>query len=187
MISQVFTQDTFKIMSLFALSPGSRLNRKDIKEKTRLNNIPLDKALMRLRSARLLKKEGNYYAISFENEYVNNFLAICSKQHKQTKKLPLSVYLLLSDFVFQASVLKGVEVYLFGSYSKLVFRKESDIDIAVLIAKDVDRKDLVKLTKKLEKVYSKNIELHFFYRKKFYANKKDPLIKEILKNGTALV
>ena len=70
MITQIFTQNCMKIMTLFGLSPGSRLNRKQIKEKVYLNNIPLDFSLLRLVNSGILKRERNFYSINFENEYV---------------------------------------------------------------------------------------------------------------------
>ena len=68
MINPAFTPDCFKIMTLFSVSPGSRHNRNEIKEKIGLNNVPLDNALFRLLNSSILKKEGNFYSVNFENE-----------------------------------------------------------------------------------------------------------------------
>ena len=68
MISQIFYANSFKIVALFALSPGSRFKRKEIKEKTKLNNVPLDKALSRLVSSGIVKKENNLFSINFESK-----------------------------------------------------------------------------------------------------------------------
>ncbi len=68
MINQIFNLDSFKILSLFSLSPGSRFRRKEIKERTKLNNIPLDKTLLKLLSGKILKKEENLYMLNFENK-----------------------------------------------------------------------------------------------------------------------
>lgn len=185
MISQIFTQNTFKIISLFSLSPGSSFNRKAIKEKTKLNNIPLDEAIARLISSEILKKEKNYYSINFENEYSQGFIDICSKQQKQMKNLPLNIYFLITDFVLQISTHKHAEAYLFGSYSKLIFTEKSDVDIAVVSIK-IDKKAIEKTARKLEKTYKKQIQLHYFEKKAFYKNKKDPIVKEIIENGIKL-
>ena len=61
MIEPVFDRDCFKIVSLFALSPGSRFKREEIKEKIRLNNVPLDKALAKLVNCHILKAEKSLY------------------------------------------------------------------------------------------------------------------------------
>lgn len=102
------------------------------------------------------------------------------------KSLPLKVYFLIADLVSALSKKKGMETYLFGSYSKLIFTEESDIDIAVL-STSIDKKAIGKEAEKLEKSYGKKVQMHFFDKKAFYSNKKDPLVREILKNGVKLI
>ncbi len=185
MLSQIFTQDAFKILTLFSLSPGSRFRRRDIKEKTRLHNVPLDKALMRLLSSDILMREGNYYSVNFENPFSKKIIDILSSQYHRMKDLPLSVYFLLADIVYSLSAVKGLEVYLFGSYSKLIFRDDSDVDIAIVSEEKLKKGELN--VSRLEKTYGKVIEIHAFEKREFYRNKRDPLIKNILKDGIRLV
>lgn len=187
MINQIFDSDSFKIMSLFSLSPGSRFRRNEIKEKTKLNNVPLDKALLRLLYSKILKKEENFYKINFQNENAKKIIEISSGQYKDLKELPFDIYLLLLNMVSEFSIIKGIEVYLFGSYSKLIYNDKSDVDIAVLTPERFNKKGIQKTTQKLEKIYKKNIETHFFMKKLFYKNKKDPLVKEIIKNSIRLI
>ena len=187
MISQIFTQDCFKIMILFSLSPGSKFNRKEIKEKVRLNNVPLDKALVNLSNSKMLKKEGKIYALDFENEHTQKLIEIVGKDHKKLKTLPLIVFYLLVDLISFLSLERKIEVFLFGSYAKLIYKEKSDVDIAVLYFKKIDKKQINKIVLKLERVYNKNIEIHYFDKMLFYKNKKDPLIKDILRNGERLI
>lgn len=187
MISQAFTKDCFKILNLFSLAPGSRFNRTEMRKKLLLNNVPLDAALVRLLSAGILSKERNYYSINFENPYSKPFLELCKKQYKQLRELPLNIYYLLVDLVSSLSLQKGTKISLFGSYAKLVYTEKSDLDLAVLTTTKTDKQFIKKITNKLEKSYNKNIELHFFDKKSFLKNKKDPLVKDIIKNGVKLM
>lgn len=187
MISQVFDHDTFKILSLFSMSPGSGFSRKEIKEKTRLNNVPLDKALAKLLSSMILVRERNYYSLNFNEPLSKDFIRICQLQHRKLKEIPFDVYLLLVDMVSDLSTEKGIEAFLFGSYSKLVYKKDSDVDIAILTVKRFDKKRIEKVIGKLEKTYGKGIEIHYFEKNEFYRNKKDQLVKSILKDGTRLI
>ncbi len=187
MISQIFDSGSFKVIALFALSPGSRFRRKEIKERTRMHNVPLDNALSRLVSSGIIKKDKGLYSVNLENPYAEQIIAIASSHHKQLKNLPLDVYLLLADMIDELSTAKGLEVWLFGSYSKLVYSEKSDIDIALLVPQDFSKDRIRKIFKKLEKHYGKNIEDHFFNARSFYRNKRDPLVKEILKNGVRLI
>ncbi len=187
MISQIFDDNVFKVIALFALSPGSRFRRKEIQEKTKLNNVPLDKALSKLMSTGILKKENGLYSINHEDRSSGQIITLASLQHKELKNLPLNVYLLLVDLVSEFSVFKNIELWLFGSYSKLVYTEKSDIDMAILGKNEIDKKETRKILRKLEKQHGKEIEEHFFDKNTFYKNKKDPLVKEILQNGIRLI
>lgn len=186
LISPVFTQDCFKILTFFSLSPGSCWRRKEIKEKTRLHNVPLDKALSILLSTKLLIKERNHYALNLENEYTKQLVELCRKQYQRLRELPLEVFYLLVDLAAVLTLQKGVEAYLFGSYAKLVYHEKSDVDIAILYSKELNKQQLAALIAKLMKTYHKKLELHYFERAAFYKNKKDPLVKGILKDGVGL-
>jgi|SRR5271157_2328071 len=189
MIEMIFDKDCFKILSLFSISPGSGFRRTQIKEKTLLNNVPLDKALTRLMITNILRNDKNIYRINFENEYSKKVVEIVSKQHKDMKELPLNVYFLIIDLVDYLSAMKrkSIEVYLFGSYSKLIYREKSDVDIAVLGPEDLDIDAISEISKKLENKYDKHIELHEFVKGEFYKNKRDPLVNDILTNGIRLI
>lgn len=151
--------------------------------------MPLDKALDRLLLCGVLRNDNNIYRINFESEYAKKVLEIVSKQHKEMKELPLNVYFLLIDLADSLSAMcrKGLEVYLFGSYSKLIYKEKSDVDIAVLGPEDMDVDAISEVVKKLEKKYGKHIELHDFVKGDFYKNKKDPMVNDILTNGIRLI
>ncbi|MEW6063011.1 MAG: hypothetical protein AB1571_01405, partial [Nanoarchaeota archaeon] len=70
MINLIFDKDIFKILTIFSLSSGSKFKRNEFKEKTKLNNIPLDNALLKLIKANLFKKEKKFYSINFENNNI---------------------------------------------------------------------------------------------------------------------
>jgi predicted nucleotidyltransferase len=187
MISLIFNKEEFKILNIFSISPGSKFRRNEIKEKTKLNNVPLDEALLKLVKSDIIKKERKFYSINFENSYSKLIIEIISKQYKFLKEIPLDVYFLITDLISESKLLRKTEIYLFGSYSKLIYKDTSDIDIAILTDSNFDKKSVNKIIQKLEKRYSKNIEIHLFEKSKFYKNKKDPLIKDILKNGIKLI
>ncbi len=188
MISPLFNQDCFKILSLFGLSPGSRFNRTELKRRTRLHNVPLDKALSLLLSSGVLRREGKYYSINFENASGKKILELCQKQYRELRELPLDVYYLLVDLIAPLSSIKGIGVFLFGSYAKLVYTDKSDVDIALLHPSGWRPPEKIKnLVKKLERIYQKKVEVHYFEKGSFYRNKRDPVVKGILKDGIKLI
>jgi len=186
MINILFDRDSFKILTLFSLSPGSRFKRNEIKQNININNVPLDYALLRLIRSNILKREGNLYSLNFENKEMKEIVNIIERDHIYLKRIPIKIYFLILDLISDKILFKDCELYLFGSYSKLVYNDKSDIDIAILTSKDLKKDLLNKLIKKLEKRYNKAIEVHFFDKNKFYKNKKDPLVKDIIKNGVKL-
>lgn len=188
MISQIFHQDCFKVLSVYGLSPGSRFNRTDIKQKTNLHNVPLDKALALLLNSGIVKKEKKYYSLHFESEYAQKIIDITRKQYKELRELPLTIYYLILEAAAFLSLLKGIEAYLFGSYAKLIYTEKSDVDIAIVHKKKFKRKEeITKIVSKIEKKYDKKIEIHYFEKDAFYKNKKDLLVKGILKDGVRLI
>lgn len=187
MITQIFDQNCVKILTLFSLSAGSNFNRKFIQEKTKLNNVPLDRSLLVLLSSNIVKREKNYYSFNFENNNTKFFIELISKEFRRLKELPLDVYYTIIDLVNFFSTEKNFDIFLFGSYAKLIFSQNSDIDIAIVYEKEFSKLKIKNYISKLEKIYGKEIEIHYFENKLFYKNKSDSLIKSILKDGVKLI
>lgn len=187
MITDIFDRDAAKVLTLFSVSPGSKFTRNEIKEKTLLNNAPLDNALTSLVKNRLIRKEKRLLQLNFENESVKKLLEIVKKEHLRFREIPLKVYYALLDFSHELSKSKSVSAaYLFGSYAKLVYTDKSDVDVAVVMA-DESTKSISRVkeaAKKLEKKHGKILELHFYSENDM--KQKDPLIKEIRTNGVEL-
>lgn len=186
MISLIFNKDIFKVLTIFSVSPGSKFRRNELKEKTKLNNVPLDAILAKLIKSSIIKKETNLYSINFEYDS-KSIINLVSKQYRYFKEIPLTIYFLILDLISENKLLNKNEAYLFGSYSKLVHKDTSDVDMAILTGKDFNKKPIEKIIQKLENKYKKKIELHFFEKSEFYKNKKDPLIKDIIKNGIKVI
>ncbi len=186
MIAQIFDSNTFKILTVMSLSRGSRFQRKELKDRTRMNNVILDKTLQMLFNSGIIKKEGKYFAFNLENKYAKQISELLLQQYRELKELPLNAYFSISDAVSFLSRFK-LELFLFGSYSKLIFKETSDIDLAV-ISDTIGghKKEISKNLQKIERKYGKTIELHYF-GSDFHKNRKDPIVSEILKNGIKLI
>ena len=186
MITQIFSNDILEILTIFSISPGSKFLRKELKERTKLNNVNLDNALNILLNTNLIKKEKRFLLLNLESS--KPIINLVSEQYRELRELPLDVYFSIATLIFYLSKLSGIDSYLFGSYAKLVFKNISDIDIAVVSDKitSKNKKEINNLLQKLESRYGKKIEMHYFGRN-FYKNKNDPLVKEILKNGIRLI
>jgi len=183
---ELFDKNILKVLTVFSISPGSRLNRKVLKEKTSIPNIVLDKTLSKLINYRVLIKEKNLFSMNFKNSDVKEIIEVLAGNYNKFKQLPLADYFLINEIFEELSKIKNMsDVYLFGSYAKLIFKEGSDIDIAI-ISDNINKPAVKKVIRKLEKKYKRIIEVHYFSRK-FYSNKKDPLVKEILQHGVKVI
>ena len=187
MITDLFDKELIKILTYFSISPGSKITRNEIKERIRLNNIPLDNSLNNLINNNILIKEKRFISINFASENAKKIIETIKKEHIRFKEIPLEIYCILidiSEFICRKKCIR--QIFLFGSYAKLIYTEKSDIDLAIILNNE-DKKtvaELKKYTNKIEKKYNKNIELHFFENKDLKED--DPLIKEILRNGIKL-
>ena len=190
MISNLFKEDITKILTYFLISPGSRHTRKEIKEKTNMNNIPLDKALKSLLTLKILKIEKSMYTLNQANEKSREILLIMKKEYDYFG-LPHDIFNLLVKISSSISDLKEIrEIVLFGSYSKLIYTDKSDIDIAIILEDKIKNKVKIeeiieKRINKIEEKSKKLIEPHFFVNQEL--KEKDPIIKDIIKNGKSLI
>ncbi|MFH1917451.1 MAG: nucleotidyltransferase domain-containing protein [Nanoarchaeota archaeon] len=186
MMTALFNQDIVRVLTVMSLSPGSRFFRKGLQEKTRMNNACLDAALAILGNAGILEKDGR--SIIFNLERARPIIAIVSAEYRLLKELPLDAYFSISMAARALARKKGVSLYLFGSYAKLVYNDRSDIDIAVVSDRVTakDKRLLEKTVKKAKKQYGKAIEFHYFGTD-IYKNRKDPLVKEVLGNSVKIL
>ena len=165
MITDIFYKNAGKVLMLFSISPGSKFTRNDIKEKTLLHNIPLDRAINVLLNNKILIKEKRLLSLNFENKNSREIVDMMQKEHSRLKEIPLKIYYLLMDASSELSEKSGIKnIYLFGSYAKLIHTEKSDVDLAIVLKKDNNiTKEVKKIIAKIEKKYNMVIEIHFFY------------------------
>ena len=184
MISNIFDKNTIKVISYFLISPGSRYTRKELKEKTEMNNLPLDNMLTKLLSLRILNKNNNLYQLSSENEKIVEIIEKIKQEYKEFG-VPYKIFNVLVEIADRFSRNKSIgSAILFGSYAKLIHTEKSDIDIAVITQSKFPEKQITKIKKEIDKIDDK-IELQFFQERDF--NEKDALIQDIKRNGKRIL
>jgi uncharacterized protein len=184
MITDFFLKNSSKILMLFSISPGSKFTRNEIKEKTMLHNIPLDRAINILLNNNILIKEKRLLSLGLENNNVKSIVDLMRKEYIRFKEISLKIYYLLMDVSSELSENSSIKsIYLFGSYAKLIHTEKSDVDLAIVLKKNIE-KEIKKIIAKIEKKYGEVIEIHFFDEKDM--KQKDKLIKEILRNNVEI-
>ena len=82
--------------------------------------------------------------------------------------------------------LKVWRIYLYGSYAKGTFTKDSDIDLAIFLdVNDIDGFEEDALLMKLRRKVNLNIEPHTFAKSDF--DRTNPFIKEIITTGVRVM
>jgi Nucleotidyltransferase domain. len=77
-------------------------------------------------------------------------------------------------------------IYLYGSYAKGTFTKDSDIDLAIFLdVNDIDGFEEDALLMKLRRKVNLNIEPHTFAKSDF--DRTNPFIKEIITTGVKVM
>ncbi|MEK6888936.1 MAG: nucleotidyltransferase domain-containing protein [Nanoarchaeota archaeon] len=192
MKSNTFDKNIVKVLSFLLISPGSRYKRKELKDKTKMNNVPLDNTLKKLKSLKIIEEKKNIISLNLIEEENKEIFNIISREYKSFN-LPYNIFNILVEISEKLSKINEInEAILFGSYSKLIYTDKSDIDI-VIIFKDkikkmnIKEKQINNEIRKISKKSNKDIQLHFFSVKDIKENKSDPLIKDILRNGKKIL
>lgn len=185
MIINLIDKNLARILLFLAISPGSNYLREEIKNKTEMNNAPLDESLNKLLALKAVKLNGKLYCLNLDNDI---FKGIIDETREILGNLPLMVQFEIIDFI--QGILKMARIkraILFGSYSKLIYSNKSDIDIALIMDDDwrKSEKKIEVFADKIGSEYKKVIEVHFFSGKDM-KHKEDALIKDILRNGRIL-
>ena len=188
MITNLFEKNIIKVLSFFLISPGSRYKRIEIKEKTQMNNIPLDIALRKLKSLKFIEENKNLYLLNFKVEENKEIFELISEEYKSLN-LPYKIFNILVEISDKLSRIQELKsVILFGSYAKLIHTEKSDIDLAIILENKLKNeqkteKRIEQEIAKISKNYQKQIELHFYKQRDIEHNKSDPIIKDILRNS----
>ena len=188
MITNLFEKNIIKVLSFFLISPGSRYKRIEIKEKTQMNNIPLDIALRKLKSLKFIEENKNLYLLNFKVEENKEIFELISEEYKSLN-LPYKIFNILVEISDKLSRIQELKsVILFGSYAKLIHTEKSDIDLAIILENKLKNeqkteKRIEQEIAKISKNYQKQIELHFYKQRDIKHNKSDPIIKDILRNS----
>ena len=88
--------------------------------------------------------------------------------------------------ILKKNGIKVWRIYLYGSYTKGTFTKDSDIDLAIFLdVNDIDGFEEDALLMKLRRKVNLNIEPHTFAKSDF--DRTNPFIKEIIATGVRVM
>jgi len=185
---------TWRILVLMSESPGMRLGRPEIKRLTHLGNNAVTESLKDLIVHGILTgkkdRKKTTYGLDLTNETAKLILDLCVAERRRLNNLPYQYSLVLREYVRMVlSLCLPKRIILFGSVAKRVYRDDSDIDVAVILEKELPaqtRLDMEDIAAKLNKRFSREIQQHFFTTDEFEKSE-DRLVAEIRKDGIELL
>ena len=190
MITNLLNKNNAKIITYLSISPGSRYTRKEIKEKTNLNNVPLDESIAKLALLQIIKKEKSKYSLNLEYEPTKKFVELIKAEYNKYS-ISYEIFIILLETIDKLSRYRQIQnIILFGSHAKLIHTDRSDIDIAIISSEKINdkvKKRIINTIEQISKKENKKIDSQFFTHKEIKENSSDPLIKDIVRNGKSLL
>jgi len=191
------TRTAWKIMFVLGEAPGKAVSRKEIQILTKAGNKVTAKFLMLMEKFDIIAsfKIGKtyFYKMNLSNPFVGQILEIVSLEKKQLNNPDFAVLNILREFVYEltnANLENLNRIILFGSYAKRTYRKDSDIDTAVILKeKNINDELLItEIIDKLNKRFKKEIQPHYYTADEFKKlGKKEGLARDIIKDGIVLL
>lgn len=188
------SKSAWRILSVMTEAPGRGFSMGEIAEATRLGGSSLSRTLALLVLHGLAEVNGRgrskLYRLNLGHTQVKHIIALCERERKELNYLPWEIVSLLREYVrLVIEELPVNEVILFGSQARRTARKSSDIDIALILTRELETKEhiaLTEITRELEKRFGVQIQSHPFTNRQF-SQKEDTLVQEIQRDGINLV
>src|SRR3989338_7308292 len=180
------TRTAWKVLLILGEAPGKAISRKEIQALTKLGNKVTAKFLLVLEKFGIIaeNKIGRtyYYKLNLSNPFVEQILGLIRLEKKELNNPDFFPLNILREFVYEltnTSLGNLSRVILFGSYAKRTYGKDSDIDVAIVLAEKNPNDELL-ITEAiggLNKRFRKEIQTHYYTAKEFDAllKKRHPL------------
>lgn len=134
--------------------------------------------------------QGKIYYKFLVGSSIQEFISLLfEEEHKRISLQNTSYYKIISEIESKIIKIAGsdlVDIILYGSVAKGRDTLASDIDICVLLNKGNEKikREIANLA--FETKYKKEIQIHVFTSKEFISADKNPLVKEIIRDGMSL-
>jgi len=188
------SKSVWRVLSVLTESPGQGITKEEIKKITKLGGNSIFNSINILLKNDLIisNKVGKrtYYKINLTNNYSILIKDILDLEKKDLNGLDPKVVILLREFSRVVNDIVDVKsVYVFGSIVKNSYTEKSDVDIAVVLNKEMQTKERIEIEKideKLEKRFGREIQVHFFMEKEF-KQLKNTLVEQVHRDGIKLL
>ena len=177
MSNMLLNKNKLKILREFSTDYTKRIYGRNIAKKLRMNQKTISNILNKLEKEHILKftQEGKnkYYYLNEFYPYIKEIIQLIETQRKINF---LEKYKKLKEFFLKLEKMAEEILIIFGSYANLSANEKSDLDVFVIGGiRDIED---------LEELYNVKINIVKSNKNKF--DKKEHIIKEIIKNHIIL-
>jgi predicted nucleotidyltransferase len=169
----MLTPKQIKIFEAFLRKPFKEVTYKEIKEfsKEKSNSI-IQKALVKFLSEELVKKRevGNIllYSVNLDNSVVFSYFDILMKEKSQ-KSVKASLKIIRDEL----SNIEFMSMVVFGSYAEGMQKEKSDLDIAIFVNSNDDKKNCELAMKSAELKSILRLDIHVITKEEMLQMLKD--------------
>lgn len=177
MSNMILNINKLKVLEEFSVDYGRRIYGRDVAKKLKMNQKTVSNILNELEKKHILKftQEGKnkYYYLNRFYPYIKEIIQLIETQRKINF---LEKYKKLKEFFLKLEEKTEGILVIFGSYATFSANEKSDLDVFVI--------GKIKNVEDLEELY--NIKINIVKSNKINFNKKEYIIREIIKNHIIL-
>lgn len=185
----MLTKKQFEILGVFHGRPFSKLTFKEIKRSSQQkSNNAVQVALKKFEDEDLLITESvgnvNRYSLNFKNNLVLSYLNLINEFKVLKSNLPLETIRTIGDKILEQTVFFVYGV--FGSFAKNLARKDSDIDIFILVKESDMKSDIGPVIETINRREIREIDYQIISLSEFekmLASKQENLGKQIYREN----
>ncbi|MDI6737827.1 MAG: nucleotidyltransferase domain-containing protein [Nanoarchaeota archaeon] len=162
----MLTKTQLKILNSFRKDIFAKLDFKQVKSLSRQksNNV-IQSALAAFKGMNLVmpEKAGKsiFYSLNFQNMLTLSYLSILSDiELRSNNMLPFGVLRTIQNGIQEYTPF--FVLFVFGSYAKKTPRRDSDLDIAVIVETDATRKEIIPALETVKRRELLEIDYHVF-------------------------
>jgi len=135
----IYDNTETRILEQVYLQPG--IHMRALSKQLKLSMPSISNGLKNIKTLLIEERSGNQIKFSIDYSKEEIIPALYLVEHSRIKKLPAKARIAIRDFLKNIKE-KPLITIIFGSYAKVNYTKESDIDILLVFQKLEDRKNI---------------------------------------------
>jgi len=179
----IIKKGIYKILRIFYENRNSSLHLRELSRKTNLNENSISRFLSKMVTKGILdfNREGNLKKFFIKKQYVPIVFSIYDEE--KLDNLPSLRKNAIREYLLDSVLVKPLFAVVFGSTAKGNFKKDSDIDILLVVRSKTDNKNVIDNVKSQTGLKIQEIQVTEYQFLKELKEKKEPVIQSAIECG----